>query len=483
MSSTDVEQLRAQMVGEVLVAGADGDDEARRVWNADIDRRPAVIARCTSAADVAAAVRHGVERGLELAVRGGSHSISGMSVVDDGLMVDLSLLNEVVVDPETSRARTGGGALLGDLIAAAQEHGLAVPVGAISHTGVGGLTLGGGMGWLTRKHGLTIDHLLSAEVVLADGRIVRASADEHPDLFWALRGGGGNFGVVTEFELALHPVGPMIDFGMMFWGLDQGAEALRGARDVCGTLPDGVNVVFAALNAPPEPFVPEQYQLQPGYAAVIAGFHGEQELREVMDRFRAAAAPLWEIATPMPYVALQQMLDEPNAWGHHYYDKGLDLQDLTDGVIDALVEHVPQKSSPLSVVLMYRLDAAYCEVDDDATAFSGGRSPRYNVFVIANGPVPELLAADRPWVRALHDALAVHSPVGDTYVNALAGDEGEERMRAAYGPEKYERLARIKREYDPQNVFHRNANIAPASSAPAQREHTEDARRAPAPQQ
>ena len=466
---TSIEQLRAATAGVVLVAGEDGYDDARRVWNADIDRRPAVIARCTCAADVAVAVRFAVERGLEVAVRGGGHSISGKSVVDDGLMVDLSLMSAVHIDAGARRARTGGGALLGDLIAAAQEHGLALPVGAISHTGVGGLTLGGGMGWLTRKHGLTIDNLVSAEVVLADGRIVRASSDEHPDLFWALRGGGGNFGVVTEFEFALHPVGPMIELGMMFWALDQGAEALRAAREVVGSLPDGVNVVVAALNAPPEPFVPEQHQLQPGYAVVVAGFHGEEEHREVMRRFRELVPPLWEFATPMPYLALQQMLDEPNAWGNHYYDKGLYLEDLTDEAIAALVEHVPRKTSPLSVVLLYRLDGAYCDVADDATAFSGGRSARYNAFIIADGPVPDLLEADRPWVRALHDALAAHAPGGDTYVNAMSGDEGEDRVRAAYGPAKYERLARIKQQYDPANVFRRNANIRPSATAPAQR--------------
>ena len=480
MSDTSIEQLRAQMSGEVLVPGDDGYDEARRVWNGDIDRRPAVIARCSSAADVSAAIRYAVENGLELAVRGGAHSMSGMSAVDDGLVVDLSRLNAVTVDPEARRARSGGGALLGELIEATQEHGLALPVGAISHTGVAGLTLGGGMGWLTRKHGLTIDHLLSAQVVLADGRIVRASADEHPDLFWALRGGGGNFGVVTEFEFALHPVGPMVEFGMLFWGLDQGAEALGAARGVMGSLPDGVNVIFGALNAPPEPFVPEQHQLQPGYAAVVVGFHGEQEHREVLARFRQAVPPLWEFTTSMPYVALQQMFDESNAWGHHYYEKGLYLEDITDGVIDALVEHVPRKSSPLSVVLLYRLDGAYCDVDDDATAFSGGRTPRYAMFAIADAPVPELLEADRPWVRALYDALPEHFRGGDTYVNAL-GDEAEDRVRAAYGAGKYARLARIKREYDPENVFHRNANIRPAAAAPAQREPVAHPAPAPAP--
>ena len=320
--------------------------------------------------------------------------------------------------------------------------------------------------------------MVGAEVVLDDGRVVRASADEHPDLFWALRGGGGNFGVVTEFEFELHPVAPMIEFGMLFWGLDQGADVLHAAREIVGSLPDGVNVIVGALNAPPAPFVPQEHQLQPGFAAVLAGFHGEQEHREVMARFRAAVPPLWEVATPMPYLALQHMLDEANSWGHHYYDKGLYLEDLTDEVIDALVQHVPRKASPLSVVMLYRLDGAYSEVDEDATAFSGARSPRYACFIVADAPVPELLELDRPWVRALHDALARHSTVVDAYVNALAGDEGEERVRSAYGAEKYARLARIKRDYDPGNVFHRNSNIRPAPAAPEQRAPADEVERA-----
>lgn len=453
----------------MLEPGDDGYDEARKVWNADIDRRPGLIARCETVEDVAAAVRHAVEHGLEIAVRGGAHSMSGQSVVDDGLMIDLSRLNAVTVDPEARRARCGGGALLGDLIEATQQHGLALPIGVISHTGVGGLTLGGGMGWLTRQQGLTIDNMLSAEVVLADGRVVRASSDEHPDLFWALRGGGGNFGVVTEFEFALHPVGPMVELGMLFWGLEQGADALRAAREIMGSLPPGVNVILGALNAPPAPFVPQEHQLQPGYAAVVAGFDGSDEHREVLDRFRSAVPPLWELVTPMPYVALQQMLDEPNSWGHHNYEKSLYVEELTDEVIDVLTEHVPQKASPLSVVLMYRLDGAFCDVAEADTAFSGRRTPQYSVFIVANAPVPELLPPDRAWVRGLHAALSAQVPAAGTYVNAFGGDETESRVRNAYGPEKYDRLARVKREYDPANVFHRNVNVRPAASAPAQR--------------
>ena len=463
-----VPALRDELQGEVLTPQDAGYDDARRVWNADIDGRPAVVARCRTTADVVAAVRFAVREGLDVAVRGGAHSACGHSTVDDGLVVDLSLMASVEVDPLARRARVGGGALLGDLIAAAQEHGLATPVGAVSHTGVGGLTLGGGMGWLTRKHGLTVDNLVAATVVTADGRVLRASHDEHPDLFWALRGGGGNFGVVTEFELALHPVGPLIQFGMLFWGADQGHDLLRLARDVVGDLPPDVNVIIAGLHAPPEPFVPEQHQGRAGYALLVAGLGSPDEHAAVLDRLRTALPPLWELVTPMPYVALQQMLDEANAWGQHCYDKGLYLDDLTDAAIEVVVDHLPRKASPLSVMLMYRLDAAYSAVADDATAFSGGRSPRYSVFVIAVCPTPELLVADRGWVRGFYDALSAHAAPG-AYVNALDDDGAVDRVRSAYGSAKYDRLAQVKAQYDPDNVFHRNANIPPSARPPSQR--------------
>ena len=240
-----VDALREALSGAVLVPGDVDYDEARTVWNAAIDRRPAVIARCSDSADVATAVRVGVEHELEIAVRGGAHGISGKAVVDDGLMIDLSGMNSVEVDPDARRVRAGGGTLLADMIAATEEHGLATPVGLIGHTGVGGLTLGGGMGWLTRKHGLSIDNLVSAEVVTADGQVRRASAVENADLFWAIRGGGGNFGVVTEFEFALHPVGPIVQVALLFWELDRGGDVLRLAREMGRALPAEINVVVA----------------------------------------------------------------------------------------------------------------------------------------------------------------------------------------------------------------------------------------------
>jgi hypothetical protein len=463
-ASGPIDLLRTQLKGSVIGPEDAGFDEARRVWNADIDRHPAVVARCLDRTDVCAAVKFAAMSGLEVAVRAGAHSMSGASAVDGGIVIDLSLMNEVTVDPQAKRARVGGGALLADLDAATQAHGLAVPAGLVSHTGVAGLTLGGGMGWLTRQAGLSIDNLVSAEVVTADGEVRRASAEENPDLFWAIRGGGGNFGVVTEFEFDLHEAGPLVHFGLLFWKLEQGPDVLRLANAVIDTLPADLNIVIAGLNAPPAPFVPEEHHFQPGYALVIIGFGQAQSHADVVSRIREACPPLFEFVTPMPYVELQKMLDESNAWGFHCYDKGLYVEDLSDEVIAAVTQHLPQKSSPLSLILFYRLDAAYSQVSDEGTAFSGGRKPCFAVFIIAVCPTPELLTADRQWVRRTWSALLPHSSSSGVYVNAVSDLDGD-TVKAAYGPAKYTRLATIKAKYDPMNVFHRNANIKPAVSA------------------
>ena len=455
-------ELRAGMEGPVIMPGDPGFDDGRRVWNGGIDRRPAVIARCTSAADVAAALGYAREHGLEVAVRGGAHNPAGTAVCDGGLMIDLSLLNHVAVDPDARRARVGGGALLADLDAATAAHGLAVPAGLVSHTGVAGLTLGGGMGWLTRKYGLSIDNLVSAEVVTADGRVLRASADEHPDLFWAIRGGGGNFGVVTSFEFALHEVDPMVQFGLFFWPLDQGRQALRLAREITAAMPPEINAVVGALNAPPAPFVPPEHHFAPGYVLLLTGFGSGPEHARLAAQVRQSLPPLFDLVTPMPYVELQKLLDEANAWGVHAYEKGTYVAGLSDPVIDVITEHVPGKHSPMSLVLFYRLDGAYCRPGDDQTAFSGGRSARYGTFIVGVAPDAGLLAADREWVRDLWDALRPHAiGSGDGYINGIT-DFSDDRLRRSYGPAKYERLAAIKAKYDPGNVFHLNANIKPA---------------------
>ncbi|MGH9178305.1 MAG: FAD-binding oxidoreductase [Acidimicrobiales bacterium] len=456
-----VKELEASMSGSVIDRTDPEYDEARRVWNADIDGHPAVIARCTSPEDVVAAIAFARRYDLEIAVRGGAHSMPGVSTVDDGLVIDLSLLNGVTVDPDARRAQVGGGALLRDLDAATQAHGLAVPAGLVSHTGVGGLTVGGGMGWLTRLAGLTIDNLVSAQVVTADGRFLRASDEENADLFWAIRGGGGNYGVVTGFEFRLHRVGPIVHVGLLFWSLDDGAEVLRLAREVIPALPPEVNVVIAGVNAPPAPFVPAEHHHQPGYGLFVVGFGSPEDHQGALAQLRGAVPPLWEFADSMPYVALQQMLDEANDWGFYCYDKGTYLAEISDDAIQAVTEHLPAKNSPLSLLLFYRLDGAYSDVPEDGTAFSGGRSPRYAVFIIGVCPTPELLQAERVWVRSMWDALRPCSIDIGSYVNAMT-DVDEDRLRASYGPDKYARLGAIKRTYDPDNVFHRNANIKPA---------------------
>ncbi len=458
--SDGLDELRAGVAGSVHGPGDADYDEVRRVWNAQIDRHPAAVVRCAGAADVAVALGYARRNGLAVTVRGGAHNTSGSAVDDGGLMINLSRLDAVHVDPATRRARVGGGALLSDLDAATQRHGLATPGGMISHTGVGGLTLGGGMGWLTRRHGLSIDNLVGVEVVLADGSVLRVSEAEHPELFWALRGGSGNFGVVTEFEFALHEVGPMVNLGFLFWEAERGTEALRLIRDTVPTLSREFNVLIAGLNAPPAPFVPDEHHFTPGVAVLLVGFGSPESHAEAVARFRGGSAPLVEFASPIPYTALQQLVDEPNQWGQYDYEKGIQLAELTDDVIDVLTEHLPRRSSPLSQVMFYRLDEAYSEVDEDATAYGGGRSPRYAAMLVAVTPDLQTWEADRAWVRALWTALEPHAlGIGD-YVNNMV-EFDQDRIVASYGPAKYRRLSGIKARYDPDNVFRSNANILP----------------------
>jgi hypothetical protein len=456
-----LEEFRADFDGEVLLPGDGAYDEARSVWNGDIDRRPALIARCGTPGHVAQAIALARREGLELTVRGGGHNFGGSAICDDGVMIDLSPMNDVTVDAPARRARCGGGATWAELDAATQAHGLAVTGGFISHTGVGGLTLGGGMGWLTRMAGLSCDNVVSAEMVLADGRVMSVSASEHQDLFWAIRGGGGNFGVVTQFEFALHEVGPLAQLGLFFWPADQGVEALRFSRDFVAALPEGVGALIAGLSAPPAPFVPQEHQLAPGFALLVASWGSPEAHAEIVAPVREALPPLFELVTPIPYAELQKMFDEGNAWGTYAYEKALYLDELSDAVIEIFAEYLPRKASPLSFVPVFPLDGAYQEVGDDDTAFGGSRSARFVFNIAAVCPVPDLLPVDRAWVRAFWEALRPHASGAGSYVNFMT-DVDEDRVRAAYGPAKYERLARIKADYDPDNVFHHNANIKPA---------------------
>ncbi len=466
VTDSTISAFRHGFGGKVITAEDADYDTARSVWNGAINRRPALIARCSNAEQVAAAISFGRQQGLEISIRGGGHNFAGFAVSDDALMVDLSGMRHVTVDPSTRRAVCAGGATWADADGATQSHGLAFTGGFISHTGVGGLTLGGGIGHLTRKMGLSCDSMVGAEVVTADGRILRASATENADLFWAIRGGGGNFGVVTSFEFQTQPVGPLVHLGLFFWGLDKGADALQFCREFVKELPADTTAFLAGLSAPPAPFIPQELHFSPGYAIIVVGFGSAEAHAAAIQPIKAAMPPLVEFVTPIPYVNLQQMFDEGNAWGMHAYEKALYLDELTDGVIEVFAKHLPRKRSPLSFVPIFLLDGAYHNVADDATAFGGSRSARYGFNIAAVCPAPELLEADRAWVRAFWEELRPHASNAGSYVNFMAEYE-EDRVRASYGAAKYDRLARIKAQYDPDNVFHLNANIKPAVLQPA----------------
>ena len=466
MKQNAIETFRAGFSGETSAPGDPQYDALRSIWNGAIDRKPALIACCTHARNVADAIRFGRDGGLEIAVRGGGHSYAGNSVCEGGLMIHLGAMNSVAVDAAERRAVCGGGATWGDVDAACQQHGLATPGGFISHTGIAGLTLGGGIGWLTKMAGLSCDNLVAAEVVTADSRIVRASVDAHPELFWALRGGGGNFGVVTSFEFALHPVGPLVHLGLFFFGLDRGAEALRFARDFVKTLPAEATAFLAiGLSAPPAPFVPEQYRFHPGHALLVVGFGSAEEHQAAVAPIRSSTTSLFELVTPMPFVALQQMFNESAAWGSLAYEKALYLDELSDDVIAVIGEHVPRKSSPLSFCPTFMLSGTYLARGDDDTAFGGSRSPGYVFNIEAATSDPAAYHADRTWVRDFWNAMRPHASGAGSYVNFMV-EADEDRVRASYGEDKYWRLARVKAEYDPANVFHLNANVKPARNAP-----------------
>ncbi|MEU7281468.1 FAD-binding oxidoreductase [Streptomyces sp. NPDC045431] len=465
LTDQTVGSLRDRLEGR-LVTPADPDyDQVRSLWNGAIDHRPALVARCASPQDVATALRFARDEHLEISVRGGGHSFSGASVCPDGLVVDLSDMNRVEVDADARTVRCGGGAKLGDLDAGTAPYGLAVPAGTVSHTGVAGLTLGGGLGWLTRKHGLTIDNLVAADVVLANGGLVRASDDENADLFWALRGGGGNFGVVTTFTFRAHPVGPEIQLALFFWDLADGPEALHLVADLVPGLPRTAGALIGVgLSAPPAPFVPPEHQGKPGHALIIAGFGTPDEHAEALAPLADGLPPLFELRAPMPFTALQCMLDDSAPTGILSYDKGLAYTDLNDDVIGLLSEYMPRKTSPMSFCPTFHVAGAYTDPDEDATAFGGLRETMYVMSCSAMSPDPDILTADTAWARALWTELTPHAANTGGYVNFMVEFE-EDRVRRSYGPEKYDKLSRIKAAYDPDNVFHRNANIVPAVAA------------------
>lgn len=448
--------LAPAMRGDLLHPGSPGYDDARAVYNAMIDKRPALIARCVDAADVAAAVRFGRDEGLDVAVRGGGHNGAGLATCDDGLVIDLSLMHGCRIDPVARTATVQGGALLGDVDHAAHGFGLGVPAGIISSTGIGGLTLGGGFGHLSRQHGLTIDHLRSVDVVLADGRLVVADADHHPDLFWAVRGGGGNFGVVTSFTFDLVPVGTLF-VGPMLWPMDRAKEILSWYRDFLPAQPRELNGFFAFLTVPPVPMFPEALHLQK-MCGVVWCLTDPSRQEELLAPARALQ-PALDGTHPAPYPALQAVFDGLYPPGDQWYWRADFIDEINDDAVAAHVEHAAQLPTPQSTMHLYPIDGAVHDVPADATAFSF-RSSRWAQVIVGVDPDPANAATVRDWCIGYHEAVHPHT-AGGAYVNMLM-DEGHERVQATYRG-NYARLAKVKAAYDPANVFHVNQNIPPGS--------------------
>jgi hypothetical protein len=443
--------------GELIQPGHPTYDEHRKVWNGSIDRSPAVIVRCASAQDVVGAVGLARESGLQTAVRAGGHSFPGLSTCDDGIVIDLRGMKEIEVDPEARTARVEAGVLLGELDGATQEHGLAVPAGIVTHTGLAGLTLGGGIGWLQRKYGLTIDQLLSATMVTAGGDVVRASETENPDLFWGLRGGGGNFGVVTDFEFRLNPLGPTVLAGPIFWLMEESPEVLRFYRDWIAEAPDELMTIVIHRKAPPVDFVPPELHGRLVVAVVCCWAGDLEEGEKVIRPLREFGSPVLDLCAPKPFVEHQAMFDPSFPHGRWYYMRSCDVAELTDEVIDITVEHSMRIRSPLTSFPIWQLGGAIRQIDDDDTAFNG-RAVGHTFNVTCCTENEEGFEQERTWAREFWSALEpFHTSV---YVNFLM-DEGQDRVRDAYGPEKYERLRALKRQYDPENLFRLNQNIPP----------------------
>ncbi len=444
-----VERLRARLKGRLILPGDEDFDARRRVWNGMIDRRPALIAECACAEDVQAAVGFARAEGLALAVRGGGHSAAGLGTREDGMLIDLAGMRAVAVDPAARTVRAEGGVTWSEFDAATQAHGLATTGGAISTTGIGGLTLGGGVGWLMRRFGLASDNVLAFDVVTADGELVTASADAHPELYWALRGGGGNFGVVTAFTYRLHPVGDVTS-GMIVHPADRAGDMLRFYRDATQRASDEF-AIFAGLMISPD---------GDSVGALVACHSGEADVADAeLAPVRSFGPPVADDVMRRPYTAHQAMLDPAFPAGLQVYWKGHSLERLSDEVIDVLVRQFGRITSPLSVMLIEHLGGEVARIDADATAFDH-RDAAYNLAIIARWADPADAERHIAWARETFEA--VRPFASGVYVNYLGIGDGAERVRDAYGEAKYARLAQVKARYDPGNVFSGNQNIAPA---------------------
>ena len=449
--ATPAFELAPDFSGQIVRRDSPEYEQARRVHNGLIDKHPAVIARCRTAADVGATVRSARRQGLEIAVRGGRHNVAGRATLDDGVVIDLSLMRDVHVDPAARTARAQGGATWAEFNTATQAHGLAATGGIISSTGVAGLTLGGGLGWLLGRQGLSIDHLLSAEIITADGQTVNASADENADLFWAIRGAGANFGVATTLEFRLHPVGPIITGGLIAYPLDQARDVLRFYRDVTADCPDDMTVYVGLVPAPDGSGVKLAGVLVCHCGDLRAGEEAVRPLKEF-------GRPAMDVVGPMPYTALNSMLDAGYPAGALNYWKATFIDTLTDDVIDGMIDAFARCPSPMGQIVIEHMHGAATRVDPGAAAFAH-RGEGYSLLVLSQWMQPGDTDRCIQWARESYAALAPHG-AESSYVNYLGHDEGETRVAAAYGS-NYARLRELKAKYDPDNVFHLNQNIRP----------------------
>jgi len=455
-----VEAFRGGLRGELVLAGDPGYDEVRALWNAMIDRRPALIARCAGTADVIQSLKLAREHDLLFSVRGAGHNIAGKASCDDGLMIDLSGMRDVRVDPAARTVRVSPGATLGDLDHETQAFGLAVPVGINSTTGVAGLTLGGGFGWISRKHGLTCDNLLSADVVTADGKLVRASAKEEAELFWGLRGGGGNLGIVTSFEFRAHPVGPEVLAGLVVHPFAAAADVMRQWRDFCAKAPDEATCWVVARKAPPLPFLPEEWH---GREVLVLAmmYTGDMAAGEkVFKTLRAVGKPIADVVSPHPFSGWQTAFDPLLTPGLRNYWKSHNFTEMSNEAIDTVLGYAAKLPSPHTEIFIGQLGGATSRVAQNATAYPH-RDARFVMNVHTRWEKAQDDASCIAWARKLFDDTAPHA-TGGVYVNFVSEDE--DRVQAAYGG-NYERLAKLKKRYDPQNLFRVNQNVVPAAKA------------------
>jgi FAD/FMN-containing dehydrogenase len=457
LGEATVQELREAIHGRVLRPDDDGYAEACRIWNGAFDeRRPAVIVTCSGAADVIAAVGFARSNDLAIAVRGGGHSIAGFSSCDGGIVIDLSAMRSVRVDPDAQRAYVGPGAVWGDVDHETQAHALATTGGLVSTTGVAGFTLGGGIGWLMRKHGLACDNLVGADVVTADGCLVHASETENADLLWGLRGGAGNFGIVTQFELAVHPVGPLVYAGLIFFAAEHDAELLRLFREWAPDVPDDITAALNLTTAPPLPVVPEEWHGKKVIALIAVSAGPLDEAEAQFRSFREAAEPVADLLGPMPYTAMQTLIDPLWPKGIHAYFKATNLARLDDELIERLCSRHENAPGPQCEIHVHQMGGAVARVGEGETAFSE-RSMPFVLNAVTGWQDPGETEAHTQWARSVIDA-ATEASTGRAYVNFL-GDA--DSARSSYGDETYVRLLALKREYDPTNVFRLNQNIEP----------------------